>query len=146
MSCKYCDIKMRPLDDDDDDGVKVLKGENWKGDKFGGDGGYIGQSYDDKFRMVVYYDAGYACTQVPDVKFCPFCGAELTMPAEPLIKDTECRKIMRLWADRCGVKTVTLFGSEFVYGGKSSISFGVDFGLEHLKLYTIDELCGEEEE
>ena len=66
-------------------------------------------------------------------------------PKEPLINDTECRKIMRLWADRCGVKTVTLFGSEFRYGGKS-ISFGVDFGLEHLKLYTIDELCGEEEE
>ena len=61
--------------------------------------------------------------------------------AEPLIKDTECREIMRLWADRCGVKTVRIFGSEFRYGAKS-ICFGDDFGLEHLKLYTIEELCG----
>lgn len=69
-------------------------------------------------------------------------------PAEPLIKDAECRGIMRLWADRCGVKTVILlgseFGSEFRSGGRS-IGFGVDFGLEHRGLYTIDELCGEEE-
>ena len=64
---------------------------------------------------------------------------------EPLIKDTECREIMRLWADRCGVKTVILFGSEFRYGAKS-ICFGDDFGLEHLKVYSITELCGEEEE
>ena len=64
---------------------------------------------------------------------------------EPLIKDTECREIMRLWADRCGVKTVRLFGSEFRYGAKS-ICFSDDFGLEHLKLYTIDELCGGKEE
>ena len=62
----------------------------------------------------------------------------------PLIPDTECRKIMRLWADRCGIKTVILLGSEFCCSGKS-ICFGVDFGLEHLKCYTIDELCGEEE-
>lgn len=64
---------------------------------------------------------------------------------EPLIPDTECREIMRLWADRCGVKSVILFGSEFRYGAKS-ICFGTDFGLDHLKRYTIDELCGEEEE
>lgn len=67
------------------------------------------------------------------------------VPKEPLIKDAECREIMRLWADRCGVKTVILFGSEFTYGAKC-ICFGVDFGLEHLKRYTIAELCGEEEE
>ena len=66
-------------------------------------------------------------------------------PTEPLIKDAESREIMRLWADRSGVKTVILFGSEFRYGAKS-ICFGDDFGLEHRKRYTIDELCGEEEE
>lgn len=66
---------------------------------------------------------------------------EAEMQKEPLIKDVECREIMRLWADRCGVKTVILFGSEFRYGAKS-ICFGDNFGLEHLKLYTIDELCG----
>ena len=68
-------------------------------------------------------------------------GWEDYKPKEPLIKDTECREIMRLWADRCGVKTVRIFGSEFRYGAKS-ICFGDDFGLEHLKLYTIEELCG----
>ena len=62
-------------------------------------------------------------------------------PKEPLIKDAESREIMRLWADRCGVKTVMLFGSEFRYGAKC-ICFGNDFGLEHLKRYTIEELCG----
>lgn len=62
-----------------------------------------------------------------------------------LIPDTECRKIMRLWADRLGIKTVLLFGSDFCHEGKS-ICFGTDFGLEHFKDYSIDELCGEEEE
>ena len=46
MSCKYCDIKMRPLDED----TKVLKGESWKDDEFGG-GGYIGPSHGGKFRI-----------------------------------------------------------------------------------------------
>lgn len=63
----------------------------------------------------------------------------------PLIPDTECRKIMRLWADRLGIKTVLLFGSDFCHEGKC-ICFGNDFGLEHFKDYTIDELCGEGEE
>lgn len=75
MGCKYCDIKMRPLDED----TKVLKGESWK-DELDYEGGYIGPSHDDKFRIIVNYDAGFACTEVSDVKFCPFCGEELKLP------------------------------------------------------------------
>ena len=101
---------------------------------------YTFATYDDgiKYGHHIYYSLAELNEEWEDYE-----------PAEPLIKDAECREIMRLWADRCGVKTVLLFGSEFgseFRSGGRSIGFGVDFGLEHLKLYTIDELCGKEEE
>lgn len=151
MSCKYCDIKMRPLDED----MGVLKGESWKDDEFGGDGGYIGQSVDDKFHMVVYYDAGYACTDVSDVKFCPFCGEELKLPEEPLIKDERIRKAVRAWAEACEIESddaimisglapafTRLYTSMYEIDIKTESSLGLD---EH-RDYSIDELCGEEED
>ena len=153
MSCKYCDIKMRPLDKD----MGVLKGESWK-DKFG-EGGYIGQSYNDKFHIVVYYDAGCACTDVPDVKFCPFCGEELKMPAEPLIKDAGMREVLRLWAkvnlipsnattiEYQLAETLTGTETEFWDNNLHIMFYGnIAPNAVHGKIYTIAELCGEEEE
>lgn len=152
MSCKYCDIKMRPLDEE----VKVLKGENWKGDGFDDDGGYIGQSVDDKFHMIVYYDAGYACTEVPNVKYCPFCGEELKLPAEPLIKDERIRKAVRAWAEANGFIYVWAYGRDRIYlqsflgdDDAETISFNSNKLGEVLSdgtCYKIGELCGEEEE
>lgn len=79
MSCKYCELKRRK-----DDDVEWLAGEDWESDS--DDGGYICPN-DDGFRMLVYYDARWACTAVDNIKYCPFCGAKLAMPKEPLIKD-----------------------------------------------------------
>lgn len=72
-------------------------------------------------------------------------------PAEPLIKDGKIRKAVRAWAEandfepdykvRYGNNSYSLFSSE------ESIEFNIRIeGLEHLKDYTIEELCGEEEE
>lgn len=75
-------------------------------------------------------------------------------PAEPLIKDEKIRKAVRTWAE------ANRYDKLWVYHGRTAISFynadnndnGITlntvekFGLEHLKCYTITELCGEEEE
>ena len=150
MSCKYCDIKMRPLDED----VGVLKGESWKGDGFG-DGGYIGQSHDYKFQMVVYYDAGFACTVVPDIKFCPFCGEELKLPAEPLIEDEKIRKAVRAWAEVNSIeKVIYCVRTDRGLCSLTDMSVDYDYNIQFVgwiptlkdsKVYTIAELCGEEE-
>ena len=148
MSCNYCKLKMRPLQD----GMKVLKGESWKDDY--NEGGYIGQEYDDVFQMIVYYDCGYASTVVDNIKYCPFCGAELTMPKEPLIKDEKIRKAVRAWADASGIEKVVSYGDVFWLGFRSTNTGAVwkfecnymegsDF--KHHEEYTIAELCGEEE-
>ena len=145
MSCKYCKIKMRPIDED----MKVLKGESW-GDEHG-EGGYIGQMYDDKFRMLVSYDAGYACTGVDNIKYCPFCGAELTMPKEPLIKDEKIRKAVRAWAEAndVGVAKVAPFAVFDIESSARIYFYGrviEDKDYDEEKSYTIAELCGEEEQ
>lgn len=73
--------------------------------------------------------------------------------AEPLIKDEKIRKAVRAWAEACGYD-----GACIVEHDKSAneltgiahttvIALGeIDFALEDRKRYTIDELCGEEEE
>ena len=75
-------------------------------------------------------------------------------PIEPLIKDEKIRKAVRAWAE------VNHYDKLWVYHDSTAISFYNDhdidneitfstvkkFGLEHLKCYTITELCGEETE
>jgi hypothetical protein len=71
-------------------------------------------------------------------------------PAEPLIKDEKIRKAVRAWAEADGADekiylTIDENGSRFAnkYGGY--IEFGFMIDMEE-RLYTIAELCGEEEE
>lgn len=71
-------------------------------------------------------------------------------PVEPLIKDEKIRKAVRAWADADGADekiylTIDDNGSRFAnkYGGYIEFAFQID--MEE-RLYTIAELCGEEEE
>ena len=72
-------------------------------------------------------------------------------PIEPLIKDEKIRKAVRAWAEANDIAQVSHDAcwnafrcTDFV------IAFDYDFdrhdGFEDMKSYTIDELCGEEEE
>lgn len=75
-------------------------------------------------------------------------------PAEPLIKDDKIRKAVRAWAEACGAKQIKYSIAPNQYydadmGTGFSIKFlakPVEVYLEEGKMYTIDELCGEEEE
>lgn len=75
-------------------------------------------------------------------------------PTEPLIKDEKIRKAVRAWASTFGDirKIAVKYDAarvSFHFGAvDSSIEFGddVDIDCEDRQLYTIDELCGEEEE
>lgn len=69
---------------------------------------------------------------------------------EPLIKNEKIRKAVRAWADADGADekiylTIDENGSRFAnkYGGYIEFAFQID--MEE-RLYTIAELCGEEEE
>ena len=79
-------------------------------------------------------------------------------PVEPLIKDEKIRKVVRAWAeanatpevqyDRYGDCLCSPYGSDRT-GTTVSISFDDIYALKelkHLQMYTIAELCGEEEE
>ena len=135
----------------------MLKGETWE-DGYD-EGGYIEQLHDDIFRMHIIYDAGYAYTSVNNIKYCPFCGAELTMPKEPLIKDEKTRKAVRAWAEANGIKEIIIFDHSnnapytpvgAVYfaqnGGRLEIRFRTEERFDTDRRYTVTELCGEEEE
>ena len=73
-------------------------------------------------------------------------------PKEPLIKDEKIRKAVRAWAEALDENTIIFdkFSQGFSFGDGnvfSSINFdGYAFDLLDGKKYTIDELCGEEEE
>ncbi len=79
---------------------------------------------------------------------------EAEMPKEPLIKDEKIRKAVRAWAEACGVKQIKYSIAPNQYydadmGTGFSIKFmakPVEVYLEEGKIYTIAELCGEEEE
>ena len=74
-------------------------------------------------------------------------------PAEPLIKDEKVRKAIRAWAEANEIETVD-YDKYWVAFGRDdkTISFkDYDkclgfYGLEDNGTYTIDELCGEDEE
>lgn len=68
-------------------------------------------------------------------------------PTEPLIKDEKIRKAVRAWADGNNIESVHY--DAFWRGfrrGNSSITVWEELPLEDNEVYTIAELCGEEEE
>lgn len=72
-------------------------------------------------------------------------------PAEPLIKDEKIRKAVRAWAEAlCLSEAYCASNGYEIYGGADDhiIQFpGEPFPFaDNNKIYTIDELCGEEEE
>lgn len=83
-------------------------------------------------------------------------------PAEPLIKDEKIRKAVRAWADindykKCLVRVYDYdrMGVHFSEGVTSFVSYNTQLGITFFCLdlniktetvYTIEELCGEEEE
>jgi len=74
-------------------------------------------------------------------------------PVEPLIKDEKIRKAVRAWAEACGAEQVkyAIACNQYydVRGTGFSIKFlykPVEVWMEDGKIYTITELCGEEEE
>ena len=75
-------------------------------------------------------------------------------PAEPLIKDKKIRKAVRAWAEANDITEINVASNGYeLWGGDDDwcIHFSGDGFVnpfEHIKpqQYTIDELCGEEEE
>ena len=73
-------------------------------------------------------------------------------PAEPLIKDEKIRKAVRAWAEANGDSAIVVHpidGETTLLNGSFTglnIEFDIMDELENGKDYTIDELCGEEEE
>lgn len=73
---------------------------------------------------------------------------------EPLIKDEKIRKAVRAWAEALGNRSAFVEKSNFesnrliITNGPAEISFNIELpeNLEPLERYTIEELCGEEEE
>ena len=73
---------------------------------------------------------------------------------EPLIKDEKIRKAVRAWADACGTKQIKYsIAPNQYYDADMGTGFSIKFltkpveaYLEEGKIYTIDELCGKEEE
>lgn len=67
-------------------------------------------------------------------------------PAEPLIKDEKIRKAVRAWAEANDIEAGLYDADTFSIGCDDNfISFNNGFADE-TKIYTIAELCGEEEE
>lgn len=114
--------------------------------KTGGLANILGEQ--DFFR--VYTDAGGA-----DYKSLAELNEEWEdyAPKEPLIKDEKIRKAVRAWAEANGVEEVDYWNSDYRFQdaqGGSSINFeGNPIETESRygnDVYTIPELCGEEEE
>ena len=79
-------------------------------------------------------------------------------PKEPLIKDEKIRKAVRAWAEANGIDKIIIFdyindspytsagGVKFAeFGGHTNILFRTDEKFDTDKIYTVTELCGEEE-
>lgn len=76
------------------------------------------------------------------------------IPIEPLIKDSKIRKAVRAWAEANEVDKVYVYGigdgKEYLElyeqdNGMSRISIKTQDGIWFGKVYTVTELCGEEE-
>lgn len=76
------------------------------------------------------------------------------VPAEPLIKDEKVRKAIRAWAEANGVGVVLYKEDNYrFYADDTEVGSMIEFEdmpeyirLRHEHRYTIEELCGEEEE
>lgn len=74
-------------------------------------------------------------------------------PAEPLIKDEKIRKAVKAWAEACGAKQIKYsIALNQYYDADMGTGFSIKFltkpievYLEEGKIYTIAELCGEDE-
>ena len=74
-------------------------------------------------------------------------------PKDPLIKDEKVRKAIRAWAEACFIETVE-YDEYWVSFRRDDKTIGFKdedrclgfYKLENSRDYTIDELCGEEEE
>lgn len=82
---------------------------------------------------------------------------ETYKPTEPLIKDEKIRKAVRAWAEANNINSRHYYDNDMKFNSSeheltwidTTIQFnelGALEGLEDGKRYTIDELCGEEEE
>ena len=80
-------------------------------------------------------------------------------PVEPLIKDKRIRKAVRAWAEANGIKEIIIFDhcnnapytpvGAVEFAGNASrlkILFRTEEQFDTNRIYTIEELCGEEEE
>lgn len=110
----------------------------WREEKDGGMG-YMFLKADDN-NGIIYNSLAEMMDEWEDYK-----------PAEPLIKDEKIRKAVRAWAEAQGLTEVYLASNGYeIYGGIDDCV--MQFKGEPLpfadknKIYTIDELCGEEEE
>lgn len=78
-------------------------------------------------------------------------------PAKPLIKDEKMRKVVRAWAEANGVKEIIIFdhGNNAPYTPVGAVDFAQNSGhleirfrteerFDTNRIYTIEELCGEE--
>ena len=79
------------------------------------------------------------------------------VPAEPLIKDEKIRKAVRAWAEANVINSGNYYNTDIKFNAtehrlqwiQTAIEFNDIMGLDNLEdgeTYTIDELCGEEEE
>lgn len=72
-------------------------------------------------------------------------------PTEPLIKDDKIRKVVRAWAELLGASQVIYVGNDYSGSycwfryGKYEVDFEDKLSISN-GVYTITELCGEEEE
>lgn len=146
MCCKYCDLVIHKIDDD----AEAVMGEDWE-KEHGGDGGYI---YPDEegANMMVYYDGRCASTAIHGIEYCPFCGAEIEIPPEPLVKDIYTRKLVVLWAETLDIDEVrylendiraTLFGTPFGSHIDYKLDLPTRLGLDERMVYSIEELVGD---
>ena len=78
-------------------------------------------------------------------------------PKEPLIKDEKIRKAVRAWAEANVINSEHYYNTDIKFNAtehrfqwiQTSIEFNNIMGLDNLEdgeTYTIDELCGEEDE
>lgn len=68
-------------------------------------------------------------------------------PKEPLIKDEKVRKAVRAWAEAANTRTVDYwYGDLASLQNDSIMTIDGGLGIEDGNNYTIEELCGEEEE
>lgn len=110
--------------------------------------GGLANMLDEQDFIRVYTDAGWA-----DYYSLASLNAEWEdyKPKDPLIKDEKIRRAVRAWAEAQGLTEVYCASNGYeIYGGDDDLVIqfeGEPFSFaDRNSTYTIDELCGEEEE